>query len=133
MIYADLIITSTETTLEAINKLTLDLGLKEKKGAVVTFGSDFKKDEREEGAVSPYVINKIKRKKYALIVGTIEPRKNHAVALRAFEKKLFSRDISLVFAGRFGWNIEEFKKENINVTHLNEMIKRSEYENRKQC
>lgn len=122
MIYADLIITSTETTLEAINKLTLDLGLKEKKGAVVTFGSDFKKDEREEGAVSPYVINKIKIKKYALIVGTIEPRKNHAVALRAFEKKLFSRDISLVFAGRFGWNIEEFKKEIENHPQLNKKL-----------
>lgn len=122
MIYADLIITSTETTLNEINTLADDLGLEEKKGIVVTFGSDFKKDEKEEDIVSPFVINKMKNKKYALIVGTIEPRKNHAVALRAFDKRLFDRGLSLVFAGRFGWNIDEFKKEIENHPQFNKKL-----------
>lgn len=122
MIYADLVITSTETTLNEINKLTADLGLEEKRVAVVTFGSDFKKDEKEEDTVNSFVINKLKNRKYALIVGTIEPRKNHAVALRAFEKRLFDRGLSLVFAGRFGWNIDEFRKEIENHPQFNKKL-----------
>jgi glycosyltransferase involved in cell wall biosynthesis len=46
-------------------------------------------------------------KPYALMVGTIEPRKNHALALDAFER-LWQQgsDLSLVIAGRPGWMVE---------------------------
>ena len=107
--YADVIITSTETTLNEISKLSGQLGLEPKPGFVVPLGSDFKKDGNKSEVVDPDVRRTLASKKYGLIVGTIEPRKNHAVLLRAFEKALFARDMSLVFAGRFGWNVEELK------------------------
>ena len=45
---------------------------------------------------------------YALMVGTIEPRKNHALALDAFEL-LWEQgsDLSLVVAGKPGWMVED--------------------------
>ena len=45
---------------------------------------------------------------YALMVGTIEPRKNHALALDAFEL-LWERgsDLSLVIAGKPGWLVDD--------------------------
>jgi glycosyltransferase involved in cell wall biosynthesis len=45
---------------------------------------------------------------YALMIGTIEPRKNHALALAAFER-LWQRGInlSLVIAGRKGWLVDD--------------------------
>lgn len=42
-----------------------------------------------------------------LMVGTIEPRKGHAQVLAAFEKLWRGgADVSLVIAGRVGWNVE---------------------------
>ncbi|TWA50698.1 glycosyltransferase involved in cell wall biosynthesis, partial [Azospirillum brasilense] len=45
---------------------------------------------------------------YALMVGTIEPRKSHALALDAFER-LWAQgaDLSLVIAGRAGWMVDD--------------------------
>ena len=42
-----------------------------------------------------------------LMVGTLEPRKNHALALNAFDR-LWARDVdaSLCIVGRRGWNVE---------------------------
>lgn len=111
LIYADIIITSTQTTLNEINKLSKKLDLPEKPGFVAALGSDFKQNNKMEEVVDVEVKKALGSKKYALIVGTIEPRKNHAVLLRAFDKALFDRDLCLVFAGRFGWNIDELKKE----------------------
>lgn len=47
---------------------------------------------------------------YILFVGTIEGRKNHMAAFRAFEKLLNERDNVpyLVCVGRLGWRAEEF-------------------------
>lgn len=47
------------------------------------------------------------RRPYFIMVGTIEPRKNHLTALRAFSR-LYSerRDVSLVIAGSPGWLAE---------------------------
>lgn len=46
---------------------------------------------------------------YALMVGTIEPRKNHELALDTFER-LWQKGskLSLAIAGRKGWLLEEF-------------------------
>ena len=55
--------------------------------------------------------NKIADRPYALIVGTIEARKQHIVALKAWTKmvKEFGADNvpNLVCVGRWGWNIRE--------------------------
>lgn len=46
-------------------------------------------------------------KEFLLMVGTIEPRKNHIGALRAIERAGLGRDMPLVVAGRRGWGFEE--------------------------
>jgi len=110
LMYADIIITSTQVTLDAINELSGKLGLPEKPGFVAALGSDFKQLNRAVEIIDIETQKALEGKRYALIVGTIEPRKNHTVLLRAFEKSLFDRDLCLVFAGRFGWNVDELKQ-----------------------
>lgn len=44
--------------------------------------------------------------RYFLMVGTIEPRKNHVNALRAFERSGVGRQVPLVLSGRPGWGYE---------------------------
>jgi glycosyltransferase involved in cell wall biosynthesis len=48
------------------------------------------------------------RRPYLLMIGTIEPRKNHALALSALEI-LWEQgvDLSLVIVGRAGWMVED--------------------------
>ena len=52
---------------------------------------------------------------YILMVGTIEERKNHLLALRAYQQVLdefgISESPNLVLVGRYGWNVKEFLDE----------------------
>lgn len=54
-------------------------------------------------------------KNYILMVGTIEERKNHLVALNAYKKLVATLGIDetpdLICAGRLGWNISDFLDE----------------------
>ncbi len=52
-------------------------------------------------------VRQVTARKTLLMVGTIEPRKNHALALDAFER-LWQRgsDASLCIAGKAGWGVE---------------------------
>ena len=45
--------------------------------------------------------------RYLLMVGTIEPRKNHLNTLLAFERSGVGKEIPLILAGRPGWAFEE--------------------------
>jgi glycosyltransferase involved in cell wall biosynthesis len=45
--------------------------------------------------------------RYLLMVGTVEPRKNHLGALRALEASGAGEDVPLVIAGKPGWGFEE--------------------------
>jgi glycosyltransferase involved in cell wall biosynthesis len=56
-------------------------------------------------------LQKFKRKKYILSVGTIEPRKQQAMILDAFDAcKNLDPDVQLVFVGRKGWADGGFEK-----------------------
>ena len=44
------------------------------------------------------------------MVGTIEPRKNHSLVIDALENGLAEKGISVIFAGRIGWNVEKLEK-----------------------
>lgn len=52
---------------------------------------------------------------YILMVGTIEERKNHLLAVRAYQTVLdqfgMSESPNLVLVGRYGWNVKEFLDE----------------------
>lgn len=48
--------------------------------------------------------------RYFLFLSTIEPRKNPVLVLKAYQLfcDRFGDDIQLVFAGKYGWNLEQF-------------------------
>jgi glycosyltransferase involved in cell wall biosynthesis len=59
---------------------------------------------------------------YALIVGTIEARKNHMLAFRVWQRLLkelpAERVPALVFAGRIGWLVQDLMQQIANTGHL---------------
>jgi glycosyltransferase involved in cell wall biosynthesis len=73
--------------------------------------------DRARIAVTPYGVDERFRpgpsepeQPYVLCVGTLEPRKNLAGALRAFERAA-PPDVRLVIAGASGWRNTEFERE----------------------
>lgn len=108
--YADMIFASTQSTLDAIDDLLRQLKLPSIPGCVTWLGSDFKVQDNTKEEIHPKAKAAVDAGQYVLMVGTIEPRKNHAVILDAFEKQLFSKGMNLIFAGKIGWNIQAFRK-----------------------
>ncbi|MBR4361685.1 MAG: glycosyltransferase family 4 protein [Ruminococcus sp.] len=108
--YADLIITSAQTTVDVLNGLTDRLGIERKKAAVVKLSSDFAKKSLSDKQVDPEVEKIAGNSKYILMLGTIEPRKNHALLIDALESGLADCGVKVIFAGRIGWNVKELQK-----------------------
>ena len=103
---SDLIIANANATIDAIRKVdAYRVGKYATK--VVKLGSNIK-PPKAKVEVSTRIQNIVESGTYILMVGTMEPRKNHKYVLEAFEKELFDKNIHLVFAGRMGWNMEEF-------------------------
>lgn len=106
---ADLIIVNAKATVRSMKNIIAHTDVKRINARVVRLGSDLKRSGTQKKCRD--FIKKISsQEKYILMVGTIEPRKNHAFVLDAFEKRLFEEDICLVFAGRIGWNVDELVK-----------------------
>lgn len=120
--YADALIVSTQSVLDTIYRVTDKLGIQRVPGYVSWLGSDFQ--VRPSEAVVSLAVAKFleKRKKYVLIVGTIEPRKNHKILLDAFDEKLFSKDVCLVIVGKIGWNVDELEKRIRNHPQLDKRL-----------
>ena len=60
---------------------------------------------------APEILEMISSKPTVLMVGTIEPRKKHEQVLSAMETLWDDgKDVNLVFVGRYGWNMEEFRE-----------------------
>lgn len=108
--YADVILVSAQSTLDAINDLSRQLNLPKVKGYVTWLGSDFATQEQTDEQVSVEARSIVKKGKYILCVGTIEPRKNHRLLLDAFDEKWVDMGINLVFAGRIGWDVGDLEK-----------------------
>lgn len=158
--YCDKIITNTNATVEQIEKLCDKIGEKCPPCEVMPLGSDFKNTEDEKVEITwhtddagnevvdaefrhlipnPDVSEIINSGKYILMVGTIEPRKNHKLVLDALDNGL---EANVVFAGRIGWNVGELIKEirehslygkrlflinNANDAAINELYKNAYY------
>ena len=62
--------------------------------------------------------------KFALMVGTLEPRKGHLEIVKAFHQLWDSQrlDIPLVLVGKQGWNIDELKEIISNSNYLDEKL-----------
>lgn len=108
--YADALIVSTQSVLDSIYRVTDSLKLPRVPGFVSWLGSDFQirpTENKVDDAVKRFIAQK---KRYVLIVGTVEPRKNHKILLDAFEQGLFEKNVCLVIVGRIGWNVEALEK-----------------------
>lgn len=102
--YADHIICNAEATKAALHKLCGELACDAPPCTVIPLGADFKPHGNTEEAPLP---DGLTPEKYVLMVGTVEPRKNHALLLDAV-KPLSERGVKVVFAGRIGWNMDAF-------------------------
>lgn len=116
--YADHIICNAEATKDALNDLCASLDMTPPPCTVVPLGADFVKkakhpaedtEDTEDTAPDTELLSKLEPRRYLLMVGTIEPRKNHALLLDAMDE-LSKLDVKVVFAGRIGWNMAEFEQ-----------------------
>jgi Glycosyltransferase len=110
LLYADIILTSAESTLKKINELTDRYNMERINGCVCPLGADLQYAAAEDEEISSAVREAAKAGRYILMVGTIEPRKNHETVLRAFEAGLFEKGLRLIWVGNWGWNMEDLKK-----------------------
>ncbi|MCQ2417358.1 MAG: glycosyltransferase family 4 protein [Oscillospiraceae bacterium] len=107
--FADQIICNAEATKAALHTLCRQLNYTAPPCAVVPLGADFAKKSAELEKTDTELLEKLPKYGYILMVGTIEPRKNHQLLLDAVPA-LSKRGIKVVFAGRIGWNMEQFAK-----------------------
>lgn len=105
--YGDLFISSTRTNIGYLKDFMSRIGAENPAPCEVSWlGTDFQKEQREW--IPAKRLQEIAEKgKYILMVGTVEPRKNHKLVLDAMDQCLFDRGWQLVIAGRQGWDIQE--------------------------
>ncbi len=103
--YGDLFISSTQTNIEYLHEFMKRIGVENSAPCIVSWlGTDF---HRQQDARPEKRLEEISAGgKYLLMVGTVEPRKNHALVLDAMDHGLFAQGWQLVIAGHQGWNIE---------------------------
>lgn len=103
----DLIMTSVKESVRRLQELNEKMGLPEKKIVNTWLGNDFIGSETGDYPISDEIKAVEKKGRYVIMVGTVEPRKNHKVILDAFDAELFDRGLNLVIVGRMGWDVEE--------------------------
>ena len=100
--YSDKFISISECSLRDAIHYAESIGMKRPTDtAVITMGANFRRNESPpRPAIAP-------PGRYLLTVGTVEPRKNHALLLDAFEElSELSDDLSAVMVGKLGWMTE---------------------------
>lgn len=104
LMYSDRIVTNTNATVEQIQQVCDKLDVTCPSCSVLPLGSDFAvEDSGDPSNVDVASIANLGP--YVLMVGTIEPRKNHELLVRSLDVGMKA---NVVFAGRVGWNIREF-------------------------
>lgn len=110
--YADQIIVNAQATVNELQKLADRVACQLPMCSVVPLGADFKGNEAvQEAEVRSEVLVASKDKPYVLMVGTIEPRKNHKLLLAAYDKGLKKVGYNIIMAGYMGWNMEQFQEQ----------------------
>lgn len=107
--YDDFIIVTTQATKDQIHNLFISCSIEPVPIYVVPLGSNFQPVSK---ITSHNVGNDVKRfvqsGSYLMMMGTLEPRKNHRFLLDAWDEGLNKTPLNIVIAGRIGWNIEDF-------------------------
>ena len=110
LLFADKIIVTSQDTKDAILSHCQKMNSDAPTIDIVPLGGDFKKKENAEENVKSEVKEIVSKGKYLLMVGTIEPRKNHKLLLKAYKNYLRLK-INLVFAGFSGQGMDDFFKD----------------------
>ncbi len=108
--YADHIICNAQATADALQTLCKEVNTATPPCTVIPLGGDFAPRTPDFSQADTALLAKLPPQRYLLMVGTIEPRKNHRLLLEA-AKPLAKLDIRVVFAGRIGWNMEQFARQ----------------------
>lgn len=118
--YADTIIVNAAYTAQEIKRFAEAMGIKRALDCrVIPLGADFGRRDIDIEKVDPIAIEIASHGPYLFTVSTIEPRKNHKILLDAFDKGIQEMGIQLVFAGRFGWEIDQLRKRIVNHPYKN--------------
>ena len=108
--YAERIVVNAAATLSELEKLAEELGVLLPPCQVIPLGADFGRLAEVAPAQAGEELRSIAEgRPYILMVGTIEPRKNHKLLLKAYEAGLKEMGYNIVMAGYMGWNMEEFE------------------------
>lgn len=107
--YADDIIINARATVDELEKLAKTLKIDLPVCHVVPLGADFGENKIvKDDQASKELRRIVYDRPYILMVGTIEPRKNHKLILKAYNVGLKDLGYNIIFAGYMGWNMEEF-------------------------
>lgn len=113
--YADTFIVNARATVDELEKLAARVGVELPTCHVVPLGADFHAPkEVSDREVDRDLVQAAADKPYILMVGTIEPRKNHKLLLEAYDKGLKEMGYNIILAGYMGWNMEAFAEQLIN-------------------
>jgi len=104
---ADLLLVNASATRDELGEICGQLGVECPPVAVFPLGGGLHNPPGRDLSVGVDAIAAAQSGPFVLMVGTVEPRKNHAYVLDAFETDLFARGISLVIVGKRGWQNEE--------------------------
>ncbi len=108
--YANHIICNAQATADELQTLCKEVNTATPPCTVIPLGGDFAPHTPDFSQADAALLAKLSPQRYLLMVGTIEPRKNHRLLLNAV-KPFKELGISVVFAGRIGWNMEQFARE----------------------
>lgn len=115
--YADAFLVNAKATADELKNLADRAGCKLPPCTVVPLGADFYEKKRTGKRTGGCRIRKglaavaKDNRPYLLMVGTIEPRKNHKLLLQAYDRGLRELGYSIVYAGYLGWNMEVFAQD----------------------
>lgn len=112
LLYADQMIVNAQATEDELKQLAGRLGVSLPPVEVVPLGADFRQRQQVSEAQIPENVRKaVGEGAYILMVGTIEPRKNHRLLLRAYDEGLRQAGYRIILAGYMGWHMEDFERE----------------------
>ena len=108
--YADLILLSARSNITDIQQVAeAVLPGRAVRCRAIGLGMDFY-EPKGEPEISERIREITEGAPYVLMVGTVEPRKNHALILDAFDAGLYGEGYRLVIAGKMGWNVKALEE-----------------------
>jgi glycosyltransferase involved in cell wall biosynthesis len=106
--HAELVLAISGASADSFTRFARSRSVEPREPLVVGLGADALDASSRSPRAAASLPAAVPPRRYALVVGTVEPRKNHRVLLDAFEQ-LWSRgeDLHLVVVGRPGWENDE--------------------------